>query len=82
MLRPVDEAEVVAAFLGTELDSPRFGPGIAEVLEERRLPAELISAPDLGDESQNEARAAVLEAHRGWLTRTELFEGLPREIDW
>src|SRR5262249_5454924 len=79
LLRPVTEAEVIAEFLRAELDSPRYGARIRELLEADDT---LVTRPDFGDPRENAARAELLDRHRGWLRREGLFNGLPTDIAW
>jgi hypothetical protein len=79
ILRPVSEAEVVAAFLRGELASARWREGLLELLGEEVSP---VTTPNLNDEEENAYRARLLDRHRGWLRREGLFNGLPERIDW
>jgi hypothetical protein len=84
LLRPSSEAEMVALFLRTELPSDRWGEGLRALLERAGLPERVISAPDLGDEAENQARPRLrlLTEQRGYGTRTELFDGFPDDVRW
>lgn len=42
----------------------------------------MVTAPDLDDETENQARLRLLTGHRGYGTRTELFEGFPADDCW
>jgi hypothetical protein len=76
------EAEVVAVFLRAELDSPRYGERISELLPAAGLDESALLAPELEDADTNTRRARVLEEHRAWLRRDGLFGGFPEEVDW
>jgi hypothetical protein len=82
LIRSSSEAEVVAVFLRAELDSPRYGERIRELLPAAGLDMSALLAPELGDADANARRAGVLEAHRAWLRRDGLFGGFPEEVDW
>jgi hypothetical protein len=81
-LRPSSEAEMVALFLRTELPSDRFGDQLRALLQLAGLPERVITAPDLGDDAENQARLRLLTQQRGYGTRTELFDGFPDDVFW
>ncbi len=82
VLRPASEAEVVASFLRGELESPRYGDRLLELLGHDAKDASLLAQPNVGDADENAYREALLDRHRGWTRRKGLFEGLPKRIDW
>src|SRR4029453_9493254 len=82
IIRVSSEAEVVAAFLRGELDSPRYGERIRELLPAAGLDESALLAPELEDAEANARRARVLEEHRAWLRRDGLFGGFPEEVEW
>jgi hypothetical protein len=81
-LRPGSEAEMVALFLRTELPAARFRDTLQALLDQAGLPESLITEPDLDDPAENQARERLLTAHRGYGTRTGLFEGFPHDVRW
>jgi hypothetical protein len=81
-LRPGSEAEMVALFLRAELPSARWQDDLRALLEHAGLPDSVVTAPDLGDDTGNQARLRLLTAHRGYSTRTEIFEGFPDDVRW
>lgn len=81
-LRPSSEAEMVALFLRTELASARWQDDLRALLEHAGLPGRVVTAPDLGDDAENQARLRLLTEHRGYGTRTEIFEGFPHDVRW
>ena len=74
-------AEVVAAFLRAEYASSRFGGCVRAGLAAARMPAEVVTCPDLSDRRANRARARLLGTCRGWPDRG-LFAGLPADVPW
>jgi hypothetical protein len=82
LLRPGSEAEMVALFLRTELPSTRWQDDLRALLEHAGLPDRVVTAPDLGDDAENQARLRLLTEHRGYGTRTEIFEGFPSDVRW
>jgi hypothetical protein len=82
IIRGSSEAEVVAVFLRAELDSPRYGERIRELLPAAGLDECALLAPELEDAEANARRARVLEEHRAWLRRDGVFGGFPEEVDW
>lgn len=81
-LRPSSESEMVALFLRTELPAARSRDDLKAHLERDGLPERLVTDPDLGDDAENQARLRVLTQHRGYQTRTELFDGFPDDVRW
>jgi hypothetical protein len=81
-LRASSEAEMVALFLRTELPAARFRDTLHALLEQAGLPERVVTEPNLDDPAENQAREALLTQHRGYGTRTGLFEGFPREVSW
>ena len=80
--RPGSEAEMVALFLRAELASGRWQDGLWALLEHAGLPDRLVTNHDLGDDAENEARLRLLTGHRGYSTRTEIFEDFPDNVCW
>jgi hypothetical protein len=81
-LRPGSEAEMVALFLRSELPSDRFRDPLLALLDQAGLPEHLVTAPNLDDPAENLARAQLLTQHRGYGTRTEIFEDVPHDVCW
>ena len=81
-LRPGSEAEMVALFLRTELSSERFGDDLRALLERAGLPERVVTDPDLDGDAENQARLRLLTEHRGYGTRTEVFEDFPDDVGW
>jgi hypothetical protein len=76
------EAEMVALFLGGELRSDRFGPGIRQAAASVGAELRVLTSPDLTDEAENALRGRVLEETRAYLRREGLFGGFPRDVSW
>jgi hypothetical protein len=81
-LRPSSEAEMVALFLRTELAAERFRDKLQALLDQAGLPERLITAPNLDDPAENQAREQLLTEHREYGTRTGLFDGFPQDVRW
>jgi hypothetical protein len=81
-LRPSSEAEMVALFLRTELPAARFRDNLQALLKSHGLPERVVTDPNLDDDAENQARLRLLTAHRGYSTRTGLFEGFPDDVRW
>jgi len=73
---------MVASFVSGELSSERFGAGIGDQLTAMGEPQGLVTQPDLADSRENEARANVLAATRGYGQDRELFEFFPADVRW
>ena len=73
---------MVALFLRTELPAARHRDDLRALLKRDSLPEHVITNPDLGDDAENQARLRLLTRHRGYGTRTELFDGFPDDVGW
>jgi hypothetical protein len=73
---------MVALFLRTELPAARSRDSLRALLAGNGLPERVLTAPDLGDDAENQARLRLLTEHRGYCTRTELFDGFPNDVCW
>jgi hypothetical protein len=82
LLRPSSEPEMIALFLRTELPAARSRDDLRALLERDSLPERVVTAPNLGDDAENQARLRVLTQHRGYGTRTELFDRFPDDVRW
>jgi hypothetical protein len=82
LLRPSSEAEMVALFLSTEQPTDRYRATIRALLERDGAPEHIITAPDLGDDAENQTRLRLLTGHRGYGDRTDYFEGFPDNVRW
>ena len=82
IVRAAREAEVVAAFLRAELDSPRWRERLLGLLREDGVDEAVVAEPDVHDPAQAAYRERLLDRHRGWLRREGLFDGLPERIEW
>jgi hypothetical protein len=81
-LRPSSEAEMIALFLRTEFPAARFREKLHELLAQADLPERLITAPNLDDLAENQAREQLLTQHREYGTRKGLFDGFPHDVCW
>jgi len=81
-LRVAAEAEVVAEFLGAEIDSNRWDQAIISRMPGLGLTPRQIRQPDLTDETANRQRASLLGQYRGWRGNDYLFRGFPSEVEW
>jgi len=82
-LGPATEVEVVLAFLKAEIDSPRFGPAVAKILDNSGLGrAMLIDNADLANPGHNRLRTELLKAVRGYRAGLYLFKGFPGDVRW
>jgi hypothetical protein len=82
LLGPVSEDEIIAAFLRAEIDSDRYGDKLRRLLARDRRQPRVLHDPDLADERENRYRRQLLDEHRAYERREEMFGGFPRQIDW
>jgi hypothetical protein len=73
---------MVALFLRTELPAARFRGTLQALLDQAGLPERLVTAPNLDDPAENQAREQLLTQHREYGTRTGLFEGFLHDVYW
>jgi hypothetical protein len=81
-LRSSSEAEMIALFLRTELPAARSRDDLRALLERAGLPERVVSAPGLAEDAENRARLRLLTQHRGYGTRTDLFDCFPDDVRW
>jgi hypothetical protein len=81
-LQSSSEAQMVALFLRTELPAARHRADLRALLERDGLPEHVITDPHLGDDAENRSRLRLLTRHRGYGSRTELFDGFPDDVRW
>ena len=78
----IGEHEVVALFLRAEIDSPRFGAAILDLLARHELNRRVVDAPDLSSTGENEIRRELLAEYREYGRNAGLFEGFPQSVSW
>jgi hypothetical protein len=80
---PVAEDEVILAFLKAEIDSPRFGPIYAGILQNSGLNrTALIERANLSSDADNRTRLELLKTVRGYRANEYLFRGFPADPRW
>lgn len=82
LLGPVSEDEVISAFLRAEVDSERYGEKLRGLLARDRREPRVLRHPDLASERENRYRRRLLDEHRAYERREDMFGGFPRQIDW
>ena len=82
LLEPASEDEVVSSFLRAEIDSDRYGEKLRRLLARDGRQSSVLHHPDLASESENRYRRQLLDEHRAYERREEMFGGFPRQIDW
>ncbi len=78
----INEDEMVACFLVSELTSRRFGPAIRRALVAAGESDHLLTAVDLTDPAANQARRHLLTATRGYRENRDVFEDFPPRVRW
>lgn len=79
---PVNESQVVLAFLKAEVDSPRYRDNVMGLLKMFGLGrAKLIDDPDVDNDCCNALRRILL-SYRGFAQREFLFRGFPTVVSW
>jgi hypothetical protein len=73
---------MIATFLRAEIDSERYGAKLAGLLARDHREAEILRSPDLVDLEANAYRRMLLDEHRDYGRRDELFGGFPTHVEW
>src|ERR1700683_1827179 len=71
---------MVAAFLKAEFSSPRFSGDLRKAMQSFCAAEAVITRPDTTDLRENELRAQVLGAYRGYRQDREMFAGIPDDL--
>ena len=82
LLGEISEDEVVAVFLGGELDSSRYGDKLRALVARNGLDLAVLRHPDVTDADENSYRRQLLDEHRSFAARGGLFLGFPRDVAW
>jgi hypothetical protein len=82
LLGSVSDDVVISAFLRAEIDSDRFEEKLGRMLTRDGRDASVLRDPDLADDAENHYRRQLLDEHRAYERREEMFGGFPRRIDW
>jgi hypothetical protein len=78
LIQPIQESEMVAAFLAAEIKSERHRGRLLDLLNSAGEDDSLIERADLRDVRQNEARARLLGDFRGYRHDRGLFMSFPQ----
>jgi hypothetical protein len=81
-IEKITEEEVVAVFLMTEINSPRFSTAILHILEKDNVERKVVDCPNLHDEAENAYRAALLGEFRGYRRDKKIFVDFPDNVQW
>jgi len=76
------EADMEAAFLKAEINSPRFRKRVLEQATRFNVECEIINNPDVTNIIDNKKRHDVLLGYRGSSSHADLFSTLPHNIEW
>jgi hypothetical protein len=81
-IEALNEHEMIAVFLRTEMHSERYAAELDELLKRAGLSRELIDKPDTTNESENSYRLQVMTAFRGYSRREGYFQNFPEDVTW
>jgi hypothetical protein len=82
-VRPARESEVVLAFLKAEIDYSSHRQEIQQYSQGLGVTRhELLDGSNMNSDYYNALRAVVFDCYRGYLRRTALFSGFPRDVNW
>lgn len=82
-IRPAREPEVVLAFLKAEIDYSDQHQVIQQNIQTLGVTREqLLDESNLDNDCCNAVRAIILDSYRGYLRRTGVFAGFPKNVSW
>lgn len=82
IVKKITEDEMVATFLKAEINSDRFGSGVASLLEKHKLDRKILDNPDLENRLENGYRKEILGEARGFSQNLHIFTNFPSNIEW
>jgi hypothetical protein len=83
LIEPVSEDVMVAVFLKSEYDSAKCSPDLKRSMQNLQIEdSDLITSPDVSNESDNRVRAMLLGDYRGYRQDWQIFTGFPNNISW
>ena len=77
LIKQIPEDEMIAEFLRAEINSTRFGKDIIDALKRKKKSKDIVTNPDLSNNSENQLREELLRE-----VREEFFENFPDDIKW
>jgi hypothetical protein len=81
-VRNASEHEVVALFLRTEIQSPRYAAQLLRLLDEDGANRAIVDGPDTSNSAGNAYRLALFTKFRGYGDRQGYFQDFPRDVSW
>ncbi len=77
LVKPTTEADMIAVYLRSEIDSKRFGKYILNLLEKNKQNRAIIDHPDITSAEENEYRRNILIGYRAYV-----FDEIPTHTEW
>jgi hypothetical protein len=81
-IRKMSEEEFVLLFLQSEIDSPRWGQQLEDILVRHGANRKLIDRANLSNQAENTLRAEILGEFRGYRRNSKIFTDFPDDADW
>lgn len=82
LLKQIPETAMVADFLKAEFTSPRFSADVKKAMRSVGVEEPVVTHPDVESSRENELRAKVLSACRGYRENREMFVDVPDNLTW
>lgn len=82
IIKRIDENQMILEFLKAEIDSSRFRKEIDQALNQVNADIEIITKPNLHDQTENQKRKEIFKIYRDYENQEGLFEGFPDDIKW
>ncbi len=76
------EPDMVALFLKTEIEAPRYATELLQLLERDGMDRTIVDTPDITNAADNAYRLQLLTDFRGYSKRQGYFQGFPDGVTW
>ncbi|KKQ90010.1 MAG: hypothetical protein UT14_C0046G0001 [Candidatus Shapirobacteria bacterium GW2011_GWE1_38_92] len=82
ILHNITVEEMISVFLIAELNSPRWGKKIENILLKNKIDKRIVTSPNISNSRENSLRALVLGEFRGYGKKDGLFDDIDEVISW
>ncbi len=81
-IKNATEDEMVALFLRTEIQAPRYAAQLLRLLDEDGADRAIVDDPDTSNSACNAYRLALFTRFREYGNRQGYFQDFPRDVRW
>ncbi|MCX8074194.1 MAG: hypothetical protein N2749_01225 [Clostridia bacterium] len=82
IIRKSTPDEMIAVFLKSEVTSKRFSKSLVSIIESMNIDLNIITNPDITNNSENSVRRSLLNYYRGYENNKYIFKDFPKDIEW